>query len=103
MWDFERAWKTPAEGKKELKEIEIKKDKIAVWQDNIQMHYLGMGREEVQKKWSKGGVPTAVLVVPRGAFQTVSDLPLVWCFGDTETDNFVCTVQVLVSSQRTQK
>ena len=39
---------------------------------------------------------TAVSDVPRGAFHTVSDLPLVWCFGDTETDNFVCTS--LVSS-----
>ena len=60
MWDSEREWKTPAEVKKELKEIEFKKDKIAALQDNIQMHYLGMGREDAQTNWSKGGAPLSV-------------------------------------------
>ena len=39
---------------------------------------------------------TPVLDVPRGAFHTVSDLPLIWYFDNTETDNFVC--MSLVSS-----
>ena len=60
MWDSERAWKTPAEVKKGLKEIEFKKDKISALQDNIQMHYLGMGREDAQTNWSKGGAPLSV-------------------------------------------
>ena len=46
MWDSERAWKTPAAVKKGLNETEFKKDKIAALQDNFQMHYLGMGRED---------------------------------------------------------
>ena len=60
MWDSERVWKTPAEVKKGLKEIEFKKDKIAALQDKMQMHYLGMGREETQTNWLKGGVPLSV-------------------------------------------
>ena len=48
MRDSERAWKTPAEVKKGPKEIEFKKDTVAALQGNIQMHYLGMGREEAQ-------------------------------------------------------
>ena len=60
MWDSERAWKTPSEVKKGLKAIEFKRDKIAALQDNIQMHYLGMGREEAQTNWSKGRVPLSV-------------------------------------------
>ena len=55
MWDSERAWKTVAEVKKGLKAIQFKKDKMEALQDNIQIHYLGMGREEAQTYWSKGG------------------------------------------------
>ena len=47
MWDSEQVWKTPEEVNEGLKEIKFKKDKIAVLQDNIQMHYFGMGREDV--------------------------------------------------------
>ena len=61
MWDSERVWKTPAEVKKGLKEFEFKKDKIAALQDNIQIHYLGMGREDTQTNWSKGGEPLQFL------------------------------------------
>ena len=60
MWDSERAWKTLSEVKKELKEIEFKKDKIAALQDNIQMHYLGMRREDTQTNWSKDRAPLSV-------------------------------------------
>ena len=61
MWNSERVWKTPAEVKRGLKTIRFKKDKIAALQENIQMHYLGMGREEARANWSKGGVPLSVL------------------------------------------
>ena len=61
MWDSERAWKTPSEFKKGLKEIKFKRDKIAALQDNIQMHYLGMGREDAQTNWSKDRAPLSVL------------------------------------------
>ena len=45
-------------------------------------------------------VRTPVPDVTRGAFYLVSDLTRIWCFGDTETDKFVCTS--LVSGWRTQ-
>ena len=60
MWESERVWKTPSKFKKGPKEIEFKKNKIAALQDNIQMHYLGMGREDAQTNWSKGGAPLSV-------------------------------------------
>ena len=42
------------------KKNKFKKDKVAAFQDNIQMHYLGMEREDVQTNWSKGGAPLSV-------------------------------------------
>ena len=36
-------------------------------------------------------VDTPVLDIPRGAFHLVWDSSNIWCFDDTETDNFVCT------------
>ena len=47
-------WKTPAAVKKGPKEIKFKKDNIAALQDNIQMHYFGMGIEGAQTNLSKG-------------------------------------------------
>ena len=71
MWDSERAWKTQAEVKKGLKEIEFKKDKISALQDNIQMHYLGMGREDAQTNFSKGGAPLSVPQLTATSIETL--------------------------------
>ena len=38
---------------KKAKTLKFKKDEIEVLQDNIQIHYLGMGRENAQTNWSK--------------------------------------------------
>ena len=40
--------------------IEFKKDKIEALQDNMQMHYLQMGRKDAQTHWPKGGTPLSV-------------------------------------------
>ena len=40
--------------------IEFKKGKIEALQDNMQMHYLGMGRKDAQTHWPKGGTPLSV-------------------------------------------
>ena len=42
------------------KTIKYKKHQIEALQDNIQMHYLGMGREKAQTFWSKGSKPLSV-------------------------------------------
>ena len=60
MWDSERAWKTIGEVKRGLKTIKFKGDKIDALKDNIQMHYLGMGRDDAQTNWSKASKPLSV-------------------------------------------
>ena len=44
-----------------VKEIKFKKDTIAALQYNIQMHYLGMEREDAQTSWSKEGALLSVI------------------------------------------
>ena len=44
MYESDRAWKTVAAARKGLKYIKYNKDKMAGLRDNIQIHYLGMGR-----------------------------------------------------------
>ena len=53
MWDFDRAWKTAKVVQDGVKSLKFKYDKVAALQDNIQMHYLGMSRDDVQTNWSK--------------------------------------------------
>ena len=38
---------------KGLKDLKYNKDNMAVLRDNIQMHYLGMGRDDAQTNWSE--------------------------------------------------
>ena len=39
--------------RKGLKDLKYNKDKMAGLRDNIQMHYLGMGRADAQTNWSE--------------------------------------------------
>ena len=39
--------------RKGLKDLKYNKDKIASLRDNIQIHYLSMGRSDAQKNWSE--------------------------------------------------
>ena len=48
MFESDRAWKTVAAARKGLKDLKYNKDKMAGVRENIQMHYLGMGRADVQ-------------------------------------------------------
>ena len=43
MWDSDRLWKTAGEVKKEVRDLELKKEKESGLKDNIQMQYKGMG------------------------------------------------------------
>ena len=49
MYESDRAWKTIASVRKGLKDLKYNKDKMAGLRDNIQMHYLGMGRADNQR------------------------------------------------------
>ena len=40
---------------------------------------------------NSGRFCTAVLDVSRGTVHMVSDLSNIWCSGNTEADNFICT------------
>ena len=51
MYESDRAWKTVVEMRKGLKDIKYNKDKMLGLRDNIQMHYLGMGRADAQTNW----------------------------------------------------
>ena len=53
MYESDRAWKTVAAVRKGLKDINYNKEQMAVLRDNIQMHYIGMGRAEAQTNWSE--------------------------------------------------
>ena len=53
MYESDRAWKTVAAVRKGLNDTNYNKDKIAGLRDNIQMHYLGMGRSDAQANWSE--------------------------------------------------
>ena len=52
MYESDRAWKTVTAMRKGLKDRKYNKNKIADLRDNIQMHYLGMGRAGDQTNWS---------------------------------------------------
>ena len=52
MYELDRSWKTVAAVRKGLKDLKYNKDKIAGLRENIQMHYLGMGRADAQTNWS---------------------------------------------------
>ena len=52
MYELDRAWKTVADVRKGVKDLKYNKDKMAGLRDNIQMHYLGLGRAEAQTNWS---------------------------------------------------
>ena len=39
--------------RKGLKDLKYNKDKMAGLRENIQMHYLGMGRADAQTNWSE--------------------------------------------------
>ena len=52
MYESDRAWKTVAAVRKGLKYLKYNKDKIAGLRENIQIHYLGMGRADAQTNWS---------------------------------------------------
>ena len=60
MWDSDRAWKTAKAVRDGVKALKFKYEKVAALQDNIQMHYLGMSRDDAQTNWSKGNVPKTV-------------------------------------------
>ena len=53
MYESNRAWKTVAAVRKGLKDLKYNKYKMAGFRDNIQMHYLGMGRADAQTNWSE--------------------------------------------------
>ena len=53
MYELDRARKTVAAVRKKLKDLKYNKEKMAGLRDNIQMHYLGMGRTDAQKNWSE--------------------------------------------------
>ena len=52
MYESDRAWKTVAAVRKGVKDLKYNKEKIAGLRENIQMHYLGMGRVDTQMNWS---------------------------------------------------
>ena len=51
MWDSDRAWKTAEAVWDGVKSLKFKYEKVAARQDNIQMHYLGMRRDDAQTNW----------------------------------------------------
>ena len=53
MYESDRAWKTVAVTRKGLKDIKYNKEKMAGLRENIQMHYLGMGKVDSQTNWSE--------------------------------------------------
>ena len=53
MYESDRAWKTVAAVRKGLKDLNYNKYKMAGLRENIQMHYLGMGRADAQTNWSE--------------------------------------------------
>ena len=53
MYESDRAWKTVAVMRKGVKDLKYNNDKMACLRDNIQMHYLGMGRADAQTNWSE--------------------------------------------------
>ena len=53
MYELDRAWKTAVAVRKGLKDLKYNKYKMAGLRDNIQMHYLGMGRADSQTNWSE--------------------------------------------------
>ena len=55
MWDSDRLWKTAGEVKKEVRDLELKKEKELGLKDNIQMKYKGLGRVEAKTTWYKNG------------------------------------------------
>ena len=55
MWDYDRHWKTSDEVKKEVRDMNLKKDKESGIKDNIKMHYKGLGQMEDKTTESKNG------------------------------------------------
>ena len=53
MYESDRAWKTVAAVRKGVKDLKYNKDKMTGFRDNIQMHYLVMGRADSRKNWSE--------------------------------------------------
>ena len=53
MYESDRAWKTVAAVRKGLKDLKNNKENMSGLRDNIQMHYLGMGRADAQTNWSE--------------------------------------------------
>ena len=60
MWDSDRAWKTAKAVRDGVKSLKFKYEKVAALQDNIQMHYLGMSRDDAQTNWSKNNVAKTI-------------------------------------------
>ena len=55
MWDSDRRQKTDNEVKKEVRALKLKREKESSLNDNIQMHYKGLGRLRAKTTWSKNG------------------------------------------------
>ena len=53
LWHSDRAWNDIGEVRKGVKALKFKKDKVAVLQDNIRMHYLEMGKDDPKTNWQK--------------------------------------------------
>ena len=53
MYESDGAWKTVAAVRNGVKDLKYNKEKMPGLRGNIQMHYLGMGRADAQKNWSK--------------------------------------------------
>ena len=55
MYDSDRCWKTAAEVRNRVKNLQYKKDKFAALKDNIQIRFMGFGWEDWHTTWSKNG------------------------------------------------
>ena len=53
MYELDRAWNTVVAVRKGVKDLKYNKYKMAGLRENIQMCYLGMGRDDAQTNWSE--------------------------------------------------